>query len=178
MKAIHYLAVLCFFSLVSGHAIASSEPVDIPVRADSTFIYLIRHAESEENIAARERKKTGAPPLVGGALSHVKLSETGREQAARLGVQLKGATFVRYISSTAERAKSTLQICLDKMGLGAKITPEHMESLEEQSKGSREGRLVSETYGENNSNIADTGVISTALPTFPGILQISPSRQR
>jgi len=77
-------------------------------------VFMVRHGESEANTKAE---------YVSGRSNHIHLTERGRTQAAALGEYLleNGIKFDRAFSSTAVRAKTTAQICLEAMGFRSEV---------------------------------------------------------
>ncbi|MDQ1083123.1 MULTISPECIES: histidine phosphatase family protein [Microbacterium] len=81
-----------------------------------TRLWLIRHGESEGNVAASEADRTGSPVI---ALdirdADVELSPTGRDQAEALGTWLRSVAsdVDEYWVSPYRRARQTLAIALD-----------------------------------------------------------------
>ncbi|WP_285135550.1 histidine phosphatase family protein [Microbacterium sp. lyk4-40-TSB-66] len=83
-----------------------------------TRLWLIRHGESEGNVAASEAERAGSPVI---ALdirdADVELSTTGREQADALGTWLRSVAsgVDEYWVSPYRRARQTLAIALDEV---------------------------------------------------------------
>ncbi len=99
--------------------------------------YFFRHAQSEANLQ---------PHIVGGRSNHSPLSETGREQAARLGLyiadHLPEPDFVH--ATPAVRTQQTARIALYAARLERPLRIE--DDLQELDQGMAEGRPRSEVY--------------------------------
>lgn len=98
----------------------------LPADTDTftTRILLVRHAE------------TTAPGLFHGAESDVDISESGREQARRVGVELSAERPVRVYSSALTRAVETARLIAQACGRPLELIPE----LHERKMGPLSGR--------------------------------------
>jgi broad specificity phosphatase PhoE len=76
----------------------------------SIELYLIRHGESEVNLAYSPKE------VFLGRNTWSELTERGVKQARDLGRFLKGAEFDRVFSSSTIRAQQTARYCLQEMG--------------------------------------------------------------
>ena len=115
-------------------------------------IYLIRHGETEDNIARRITGQGDSP-----------LTERGREQAAGNGRLLREIVpslgNVTFVASTLGRARATMELVLDAAGLRRDdfLTDAR---LMEANHGRWTGRTVTEVYEERDREIERTGADS------------------
>ncbi len=103
------------------------------------FIF-IRHAESEGNLHT--------PHLIGGQSNHLKLTELGQEQAAKLGTYYKklfDVTTHEIWASTAVRNVQTASIFCETMGISPSVIS-YSEQLLELAQGDWVGRLRTDIY--------------------------------
>lgn len=87
-------------------------------------LYLVRHGQSEGNVAKTFHGHTDYP-----------LTELGREQARQAGEKLKDTAFVRCVASDLSRAWDTALSCVAGRGM----IPERCPGLREQFVGEMEG---------------------------------------
>jgi broad specificity phosphatase PhoE len=85
-------------------------------------LWLVRHGESEGNVAAAEANAAGAEEIAVPARDpDVRLSELGRRQAAAVGAALAGRDAATRLDavlcSPYERARETARLALDTAGL-------------------------------------------------------------
>lgn len=100
-----------------------------------SYLYLVRHGETEWNRAHRIQGSTDIP-----------LNDTGRAQAARTGELLRRRDWDAIYSSPLARAFETATILGDALGLGP---PETVPELAERNYGEAEGltgREVTQRY--------------------------------
>ena len=71
-------------------------------------LYLVRHGQSEGNVAKTFHGHTDYP-----------LTELGREQARQAGEKLKDTAFVHCVASDLSRAWDTALSCVTGRGMGA-----------------------------------------------------------
>jgi probable phosphoglycerate mutase len=90
-----------------------------------TQLYLVRHGETDWNLARRVQGSTDIP-----------LNETGRAQARATGELLASRSWDAIISSPLSRAFETASIIAGYIGLGA---PETLDSIVERGYGAAEG---------------------------------------
>lgn len=102
-----------------------------------SVIFLIRHAESNMNVNSH---------LVGGRSNETPLSETGINQAKKLGQYLKNNDIKpdNVYVSPAVRTVQTAGFCLEELGLD--ITPIVDEAIQELGQGIMEGVPREEAY--------------------------------
>lgn len=89
-----------------------------------TRLWLVRHGESEGNVAASRAEREGSPVIALDARdADVELSPVGREQAAALGVWVRSVkeTIDEYWSSPYRRALQTLSIAVGPSVSGALV---------------------------------------------------------
>ena len=101
-----------------------------------TLITLVRHGQTDWNLARRIQGSTDIP-----------LNETGRADALTAAAALAGVTHHAIYSSPLLRASETAEIISAELGLGAPVV---VPDVREREFGEGEGRLVSEymaTYG-------------------------------
>ena len=111
------------------------------VKIKRTTLIFVRHGESQWNL---ENRFTG--------LSDVNLTSKGKREAFETGSFLKsqGFTFDQAFVSGLKRARETLRIILDEMGLGEIPVTQHRR-LNERHLGELEGKKIQdaiEIYGE------------------------------
>ena len=87
-------------------------------------LYLVRHGQSEGNVAKTFHGHTDYP-----------LTELGREQARQAGEKLKDTAFVRCVASDLSRAWDTALSCVTGRGM----IPERCPGLREQFVGGMAG---------------------------------------
>jgi 2,3-bisphosphoglycerate-dependent phosphoglycerate mutase len=108
------------------------------------LLVLVRHGESQWNL---ENRFTG--------WEDVPLTETGKQEAARAGAQLRGTRFDVAFSSVLQRANQTLDIILD--GTGQRDLPIIKDqALNERHYGDLQGLNKAETakkYGDEQVHI-------------------------
>ncbi|MHB1171473.1 MAG: histidine phosphatase family protein [Lacisediminihabitans sp.] len=90
-----------------------------------SFLYLVRHGETEWNRARRIQGSTDIP-----------LNETGRRQAARTGKLLARSRWDGIVSSPLSRAAQTARIIAAELGLPE---PEILDDIVERHYGDAEG---------------------------------------
>ncbi|MFP5336468.1 MAG: histidine phosphatase family protein [Actinomycetes bacterium] len=101
-------------------------------------VYLVRHGQSEWNLARRTQGQT----------AHPRLTDLGREQAASAAetiasdLQRLGLGMGRIVTSDLTRAVETAQIIAARLG----GTPTHDVRLREQHLGTLQGRGYEETW--------------------------------
>lgn len=88
------------------------------------YLYLVRHGQSEGNVARTFHGQTDYP-----------LTETGREQARQSAEKLRGVSFTRCCASDLSRAWDTALACLADRD----VSPEACPALREQNVGDIEG---------------------------------------
>lgn len=98
-------------------------------------VYLIRHGETDYNVARRFQGMYGAS----------RLTEKGKEQARRLSPYLAHLTLDRVLCSTAHRAKETLSLALPTV---REDDVTFLDELREVDVGSLTDRLVTEAKDE------------------------------
>ena len=101
-----------------------------------TLITLVRHGQTDWNLARRIQGSTDIP-----------LNETGRADARTAAAALAGVTHHAIYSSPLLRASETAEIISAELGLGAPVV---VPDVREREFGEGEGMLVSEymaTYG-------------------------------
>jgi broad specificity phosphatase PhoE len=96
-----------------------------------TRLVLVRHGETEWSKAGRHTSRTD-----------VRLTETGREQARRVGVALAGRPFSRVVASPMARARETVRLA------GFADRAEALDDLREYDYGIYEGRTRNEIVRE------------------------------
>jgi len=95
--------------------------------SDERHIWLVRHGETEWSRLGRHTGRTDLP-----------LTETGREQARRLGARLAGASFGLVLSSPLSRAAETADLA------GFRDRMELDDDLQEWDYGEFEGRTTAD----------------------------------
>lgn len=95
-----------------------------------TLLYLVRHGETDWNLARRIQGKTDVP-----------LNDTGREQARRTGRLLSRRQWDRVVSSPLVRAAETADIIAAELGLGE---VERILDIAERNYGEAEGLTTEE----------------------------------
>ena len=95
-----------------------------------TTLYLVRHGETDWNLARRIQGSTDIP-----------LNETGRAQATTTGRLLASRNWDAVVSSPLGRALETAQLIASQVGLGS---PEIVDALAERNYGSAEGMTGSQ----------------------------------
>lgn len=102
-----------------------------------TFITLVRHGQTDWNLARRIQGSTDIP-----------LNDTGRAHALEAAAALAGGTHHAIYASPLVRAQETARIIAAELGLGE---PELVHDLREREFGEGEGMLVAEymeRYGD------------------------------
>ncbi|MFT4156641.1 MAG: histidine phosphatase family protein [Microbacterium sp.] len=102
-----------------------------------TFITLVRHGQTDWNLARRIQGTTDIP-----------LNDTGRADARRAAAELAGTVHHAIYSSPLLRARETAEIIADTLGLRA---PRLVDGIREREFGEGEGMLVPdylEKYGD------------------------------
>ena len=100
-----------------------------------TLIYLVRHGETDWNLAKRIQGSTDIP-----------LNVTGRDQAATTGRLLARRDWDLIVSSPLVRASETAQIIASETGLSAPLL---IDAIQERQYGAAEGldyRTIEERY--------------------------------
>jgi len=120
---------------------------DEPVR-----IVLARHGETEWSALGRHTGRTDVP-----------LTETGREQARRLGRALAGRIFTRVVASPLSRAAETAKLA----GFGDRMTLD--DDLREWDYGTYEGR----TSAEIRKNRPDWAIWTGEVPGGEAIAAVA-----
>lgn len=92
-----------------------------------TVLHLVRHGQSEWNVAGRLQGQT----------AHVRLTDTGRDQARAAAIRLQEQSVAAVYSSDLARAAETAAIIADRMGLDVLTMP----GLRERAYGYFEGQL-------------------------------------
>lgn len=92
-----------------------------------TVLHLVRHGQSEWNVAGRLQGQT----------AHVRLTATGRDQARAVATQLHQHPVAAVYSSDLVRAAETAAIIADRIGLDVVTMP----GLRERAYGDFEGQL-------------------------------------
>lgn len=95
-----------------------------------TTLYLVRHGETDWNLARRIQGSTDIP-----------LNETGRGQATTTGRLLASRQWDAIVASPLGRALETAQLIAAQVGLGS---PEIVDALVERNYGSAEGMTGTE----------------------------------
>ena len=95
-----------------------------------TTLYLVRHGETDWNLARRIQGSTDIP-----------LNETGRAQARTTGRLLASRQWDAIVASPLGRAHETAQLIAAEVGLGS---PEIVDALVERNYGSAEGMTGTE----------------------------------
>ena len=98
-------------------------------------VYLVRHGQSEWNVLR----------LTQGQTHHPRLTELGRDQAARAAELIArdaGTRALRVVTSDLARAAETAEVIGARLG----TAPTHDERLREQHLGALEGRGYDETW--------------------------------
>lgn len=97
-------------------------------------LWLVRHGESEGNVAASKAEREGSPVIALDARdADVELSPVGREQAEALGTWLRGvgSTVDEYWVSPYRRARQTLAIALaDERAASRALVDERLRDRE------------------------------------------------
>ena len=118
-----------------------------------TTIYLVRHGETDWNLARRIQGSTDIP-----------LNQTGRDQAAVTGALLANRSWDGVYASPLARAYETGEIIARELGLPA---PEAVPEVAERRYGEAEGLTGDEIDarfpGENIVLVSHGGVIRTIL---------------
>jgi broad specificity phosphatase PhoE len=96
--------------------------------AGAVELLLVRHGESEGNVAATDARLAGAEVIeVPARDADVNLSDTGQEQAKALGVALariaEEARPDAVVSSPYARARQTAEIAVETAGWPVKVAP-------------------------------------------------------
>lgn len=90
-----------------------------------TNFFLVRHGETEWNLAGRIQGATDIP-----------LNDTGRDQAHRTGAQMQGRKWHAIVTSPLARAVETAEIISSYLGLG---DPRRVDGIVERNYGAAEG---------------------------------------
>jgi probable phosphoglycerate mutase len=128
-----------------------------------TFLYLVRHGETDWN---RERRIQGS--------TDIPLNETGRQQALRTGRLLARRRWDGIVSSPLSRASETARIIASEAGLP---DPELVDEIVERSYGQAEGLTEAELSVKFPGDIRVPGresrehVASRVLPALVGLAE-------
>lgn len=133
-----------------------------------TYLYLVRHGETDWNRARRIQGTTDIP-----------LNDTGREQARATGRLLSRRQWDGIVSSPLSRAFETAQIIAEELGLPE---PTPLDALVERNYGEAEGltgdelgiRFPDETPVEGREDRA--AVAERALPALVELAEQGPDR--
>ena len=133
-----------------------------------TYLYLVRHGETDWNRARRIQGTTDIP-----------LNDTGREQARATGRLLSGRQWDGIVASPLSRAFETAQIIAEELGLPE---PTPLEALVERNYGEAEGltgdelaaRFPGETPVEGREE--RSAVAERALPALVELAGHGPDR--
>ncbi len=116
------------------------------------YLYLVRHGQSEGNVAKTFHGHIDYP-----------LTPLGREQARQAAEKLKGVSFTRCVASDLSRAWDTALACVEGRG----IVPECCPGLREQFVGDAEG-LTWEEMGQRFPGIREMYISDWSHTTPPG----------
>lgn len=116
------------------------------------YLYLVRHGQSEGNVAKTFHGHIDYP-----------LTPLGREQARQAGEKLKAVSFSRCVASDLSRAWDTALACVEGRG----IVPECCPGLREQFVGDAEG-LTWEEMGQRFPGIREMYISDWSHTTPPG----------
>jgi uncharacterized phosphatase len=97
-----------------------------------TYLYLVRHGETDWNLARKIQGKTDIP-----------LNETGRRQAWETGKLLSRRRWHGIVSSPLARAAETARIIAEELGLPA---PDMLDAIVERDYGDAEGLTGAELH--------------------------------
>jgi len=133
-----------------------------------TELYLVRHGETDWNLARRIQGSTDIP-----------LNTTGREQAAATGRLLAKRQWDAVVSSPLSRASETAAIIARETGLGA---PELVEAIAERNYGDAEGMTGAEIDARYPAGAEVPGresreqVVERAMPALIAIAEQHPGQ--
>lgn len=128
-----------------------------------TEVYLLRHGEAAHNLTAAEQ--------IGGRSSSSPLTRRGQKQALRAGRHLADITFSTFVSSTALRARQSMQEALAGMSLPQQPI-ELYEDLEEMTQGPADGKPRSAIYTPEVQALMDLKGLDFAIPGGETIREI------
>jgi uncharacterized phosphatase len=134
-----------------------------------TFLYLVRHGETDWN---RERRIQGS--------TDIPLNETGRRQAVRAGQLLARRRWDGIVSSPLSRASETARIIASEAGLP---DPELLDGIVERSYGEAEGLTEAELSDRFPDDVWVPGresreqVASRVIPALVGLAERSLGRR-
>jgi probable phosphoglycerate mutase len=133
-----------------------------------TLIYLVRHGETDWNLAKRIQGNTDIP-----------LNDTGRAQAATSGRLLARRDWDLIVTSPLSRARETAEIIARETGLA---TPVEIDALVERHYGDAEGldyRTIEERY-PNNADVpgreSREDVAARVLPAIMALADAHPEQ--
>jgi probable phosphoglycerate mutase len=108
----------------------AGSPRDLPRRTRAAPLFLVRHGETDWNLAGRWQGQTDVP-----------LNDAGRAQARALAERMRGEGLVTIASSDLLRARTTAEIVAAELGLAVGVVDHR---LREQSFGDFEGLTAQE----------------------------------
>ncbi|MGG2482737.1 histidine phosphatase family protein [Brevibacillus borstelensis] len=117
-----------------------------------TVIYLVRHGETDWNLARRIQGH-----------SDIALNESGRSQAQKVGVRFRGETIHAVYASDLARARETAQCIAENVG----CTVSTLTTLRERCYGEWEGL----TYEEIKVRFANMDETACGIETFEDMQQ-------
>lgn len=130
-----------------------------------TFLYLVRHGETDWN---RERRIQGS--------TDIPLNETGRLQAARTGRLLSRRRWDGILTSPLSRAYETAEIIADAVGLGE---PTRFDEIVERAYGNAEGMTdveLSRLYPPGSSVPGRESREDVASRVVPALVRLAEER--
>ena len=125
-----------------------------------TDLVLVRHGETDWNLAGRVQGRTDIP-----------LNETGREQARATAERLTGTAFDAVAASPLSRAAETARIIADGLGLG---DVELVDDLVERNYGDAEGMTGEDLDARFNGDLpAQESRQATIERVKPALLELA-----
>ena len=131
-----------------------------------TLIYLVRHGETDWNLARRIQGSTDIP-----------LNDTGRQQAAATGRLLARRDWDLIVTSPLARARETAQIIARETGMPA---PVELDTIVERQYGAAEGldyEQIAERFPDDApvpGRESREAVVERALPAIVGLAEQNP----